>query len=109
MNLRAYIIIFIILLSSGQCFAGEKDNISLADLKDHLVFGKADILTEISWMADPSYENSFDLKEQDSSVVIMHLPGAFFKKTPEDGPIYACQPDPLLLDRPPPFGYSPNA
>jgi hypothetical protein len=108
MNLRAYILIFIILLASGQYFTGRTDHLPRVELKGYLAFVNSDNRTERSWMEDPSYECPLDLKEQECLTFILHLQGIPSRPGMEDGTIHASQLDPLLLDRPPPIQTSPS-
>lgn len=102
MNIKAYILIVLILLVSGEYFTGRRDRLPRMEVKACMDLGKAGNLTDRSWMEDPWADFTLDLNATEYSRVIYAQPGIHVTNSSMAGEIHVSQMDPLLLDRPPP-------
>jgi hypothetical protein len=102
MKLKAGILIFILLLATGQYFAGQTDRVPRVDVKAFLTYGKTGDQTEKNWIDDQSREYPRDFQENCSSPFSVLLAGVLFNSESKTWHVSPWILDPLLLDRPPP-------
>ena len=102
MNLKTYILVFIILLASGNYFTGSTGRLPRVAVKAYVDLGKSGNLTEKSWMEDPMVDYTIDLKATEYSRLIFSQPVIHITDSSEPGLIQISKLDLLLLDRPPP-------
>jgi len=108
MKLKAGILIFILLLATGQYFTGQTERVPRVDVKGFLTYGKPGYQTEKNWIEDQSREYPQDIKENGSSPLSLSLTEVFFNSDSKTRNTGQWILDPLLLDRPPPGRNLPN-